>query len=123
MFYRNLRGATIPPPLLLSALIDTGAQVSCVEPAAVTSLNLPTLASASVNAPGMGGHLTGKFLDAGLTIIHPSGNSTLDLRIPDITLLELPIGSRGYEVLIGRDVLASCDLLYRGRSGNFTLTY
>jgi hypothetical protein len=35
----------------------------------------------------------------------------------------LPIGQLGYDVLIGRDVLAACDLVYEGRRRRFDLTW
>ena len=36
---------------------------------------------------------------------------------------ELPISQLGYDVLIGRDLLASCRFVYDGRTGQFELSY
>lgn len=58
---------------------------------------------------------------AGLAIIHPAGQ--LDLIIPDTIVESLPLRSFGIEAVIGRDVLASCVLIYDGPVGSLTVTY
>ena len=38
-------------------------------------------------------------------------------------VIEYPLSALGYEAILGRDVLASCVLIYDGTAGTFTLTY
>jgi hypothetical protein len=58
---------------------------------------------------------------ASLTIIHPARNA--DLVVPDLILETLPLQAFGIEAVIGRDVLASCVLVYDGPAGSATLAY
>ena len=84
---------------------------------------MPLLAMVFVNAPGLGGlTMNGQYL-AGLRIEHPSGNSKLDLVVPAIGMVEQDLGSLGYQILIGRDILARCQFLYDGPANTFSLTY
>ena len=113
----------IPQPADLIALIDTGAQVTCVDPAAVRGQGLTLYGVTPVNVPAAGG-LTGAVqYAASLTVVHPSGNPTDDLVVPDLPLTEVPLGPLGYQLLIGRDVLVFCTLHFDGPGRSFTLDY
>ena len=58
------------------------------------------------------------------TIMHPDGDPRLDLVIPALAVEELSqLAQFGVDVLIGRDVLASCVLVYDGPAGSVTLAY
>jgi len=70
-----------------------------------------------VNLPVVGGLTVGAQYEAGLMIVHPSGNSTLNLVVSDLVMIELPLGPLGYQALIGRDVLAECHFQYHGPKG------
>jgi len=109
-----------------SALIDSGADVSMIEQGLLTPYvreGMPLVAFVHVNAPGLGAlNLRPQYL-VGLRIEHPSGNQKNDLVIPAIDLVEHDFGGSGYQVLIGRDILARCRFLYDGPANTFTLTY
>jgi hypothetical protein len=113
----------IPAAVSLRALLDTGADCSCVDPRAMATLILPVQNIRLANIPAVGGLAPITQLDAGLTIVHPSGDPQSNLVIADLTLAEVPLAALGYEVLIGRDVLRKCRLLYDGPGGRFRLTY
>jgi len=89
----------------------------------VQAMNLPLHGMTPVNLPVAGGLTIGMQYEAGLTIVHPSGNSTLNLVISDLILIEVPLGPLGYQALIGRDVLAQCHFQYHGPKGRFRLSY
>jgi hypothetical protein len=122
---RRLRNAARPIPAAVSlrALLDTGAECSCVDPQAVATLALPLKNIGLANIPAVGGLTPITQHDASLTIIHPSGNARDNLVIGDLPLAEVPLAALGYEVLIGRDVLRWCRFLYNGPGGRFRLSY
>jgi hypothetical protein len=84
---------------------------------------LPFSGSVTANLPGHGGLTVNALYDAGLTIVHPSGNPRDNLVVRDLTVLEVSLAALGYQVLIGRDVLARCRFLFNGPAGRFTLAY
>jgi hypothetical protein len=120
----------IPPPVPVAAVIDTGAERTCVDPAVVARLNLPARSSGFSAAPGVsvgpavfGGASFGFSYEAGLVILHPVTNPPSNLVIPELEVDELPLAAFGIEAVIGRDVLARCVLVYDGPAGSVTLAY
>lgn len=122
---RRLRHAARPIPAVVSlrALLDTGAECSCVDPHAVGTLALPVQNIGLANVPAVGGLVPTILRDASLTVVHPSGDSRLNLVVADLSLAEVSLAALSYEVLIGRDVLDRCRFLYDGRGRRFRLTY
>lgn len=113
----------IPAPIAARALLDTGAEMTGVDRTLVQALALPTRGSTLTNLPAHGG-LTLSFIhDAALTIAHPTGSAGQDLVIRSLAVLEIPLAPLGYEIVVGRDVLARCRLLYNGPRGRFRLAY
>jgi hypothetical protein len=120
---RQQAGQTTPQPVTVAALIDTGAECTCVDQAIVNRLSLPLHTAGLTNVPGLGG-LTGTLrYTAGVTLLHPSGKPGQHLIIPAIAVTALNLGSFGVEAVIGRDVLAQCILIYDGVAGTFAITY
>jgi hypothetical protein len=125
---RSARRA-IPQPLIVDALIDTGAECCCVDPSVVARIGLPLYSFGLSAAPGtsatpvpaLGGTTVGTFHTAGLAIVHPAGQP--DLVVPNIVVQTLALRSFGIEAVVGRDVLASCVLVYDGPAGSVTLAY
>jgi hypothetical protein len=116
-------GHPVPPPVVLDALLDTGAETTCFDSQAVNALQLPHRGFVIVNAPALTGWLPRLALEAGLTVIHPSGVVAQNWVIPDQAIVELPLNAIGYEMILGRDVLTAGRLDYNGRAGTFTLEY
>jgi hypothetical protein len=58
-----------------------------------------------------------------LAIVHPSGNARDNLVIRDLSVFEVSLTPLGYQVIIGRDVLAKCRFLYDGPGDEFELAY
>ena len=122
---RALRSALrpVPPPVDARALIDSGAESSCVDPALILALGLPVGGFALANVPAHGGLAFATQHDAALTILHPSGDARLNLALGNLLVVELAIGVLGYQALLGRDVLAGCRFLFDGPAGTFELSY
>jgi len=122
---QRLRNAArpIPAPVSLKALLDTGAECSCLDPAALRTLVLPLTSIGWANISAVGGLAVTPGYDASLTIVHSSGDSRLDLVIGALSLVDVALASLGYEVLIGRDILGRCRFVYDGPGGRFRLRY
>ncbi|MBL8792432.1 MAG: hypothetical protein JNM56_00865 [Planctomycetia bacterium] len=120
-----LRAASkpIPPPIAVRALIDTGAESTCFDPAILRPMNLPLNNVVPANMPAAGGFQLASTYSAGLTILHPSGDPNRHWVLKTALLLEMPLGVLGYQGLIGRDVLALSRLHYDGPARQFELDY
>lgn len=113
----------IPQPRAVNALIDTGAEVSCIDPSVVPGLGLASKGFTLANLPAGGGLSATVEHSAEVRLAHPSGDPRDDFVAPDHALTELPIGALGYEMLIGRDLLVRCAFRLDGPSLTFTLDY
>lgn len=94
------------------ALIDTGASNTCVDDKAAQELGLPVIDVGSMQSAS---HEK-----------HPCNIYPVQIVTPVVTLnsprtMGANLASQGLLVLVGRDVLASCNLFYNGPSGQFTL--
>ncbi len=127
---RRQAGLAIPQPLSIVALLDTGAERTCVDPSVVTRLRLPPSQPGFILAPGAtggspvfgGSSLTFSY-EAGLVILHPIIKPPSNLIVHELEVDELPLLAFGIEAVIGRDVIASCVLVYDGPSASATLAY
>lgn len=95
------------------ALIDTGASNTCVDDKAAQELGLPVIDVGSMQSAS---HEK-----------HPCNIYPVQIVTPVVTLnsprtIGANLASQGLLVLIGRDVLASCNLFYNGPSGQFALS-
>jgi hypothetical protein len=116
-------GQTLPPPVNLRGLIDTGADVTCIDINHVPFLAQQIPAVALVGAPA-GGWTIGLQYDASLTVLHPQGGRRANLTLSSIPIVDLALAPfLGYEAVVGRDVLERCLLIYEGQTSRFTLGY
>jgi hypothetical protein len=110
----------------LAGLVDTGADVSMIEHGRLNAFvrdQMPLLAFIQVHAPGLGGLAIRPQFLTGIGVCHLSGNPGHDLAVPNTELVEQSLGSSGFQVLIGRDILSQIELHYDGPANRFTLTY
>ncbi len=86
-------------------LIDTGASCSCVDVGVVTSLGLDPSGSVTVHTPSTMGIAIQKLTyDASIVF----GDGKPHPRTYTLDLIETALASQGFELLIGRDILARC---------------
>lgn len=119
-------GRPIPPAVTLRALLDPGAEATCVDPQVLApwiAFGLPPNRLILTNTPALGGSGAAAEYTVGLTIVHPSGNPRDNLVLRNQPVIELALGALGYQALIGRDVLNQCMLIYDGPGKVFTLAY
>ncbi len=125
-FRRNLQaaGRPVPQPVTLTAILDTGAEMTCIDPRVSRRLQLVSAPDfGAINVPSVGGLTFQTVTNVRLTILHPSGNPPDHLTVHDLPVAELPLGVFRIDVLIGRDVLALCRFDYDGPAGLFALAY
>ncbi len=119
-------GRAVPAPVAIKALIDTGSDVTCVDPqvlAPLVGLGLQRTRVILLNAPATGGMSAASEYATSLTVVHPSGNPRANLVLRNHPVVEQALGPLGYQALIGRDVLERCYLGYNGPGRTFLLAY
>jgi hypothetical protein len=122
---RQLRQAhrPVPPALDARALLDTGAEITCLDTVLVQQLGLSLAQLALANVPVLAGLRAGVHYHASLTVVHSSDDPGQALVFQNLLVLEVPLAGLGYQTLLGRDVLDHCDFLFAGRRQRFSLTY
>jgi hypothetical protein len=113
-----------PAPVAVRAMIDTGADITCIDPAIALTLGLIITGRIRTNVPH--GQPDGEESDTckvSLTIKHSGDNAADDLYRPVWTVASLPIAHIGTDVLIGNDLLDECDFHRDGPAGMFWLGY
>jgi hypothetical protein len=113
----------IPSPVPGKALLDTGAEITCIDSSFVQALSLVLAGTTFANLPAHSGLTLGALFDVQLTIVHPSGNAPDNLTVPNLSSMELSLAHLNFQVLIGRDLLARCQFLYHGPKNDFHLLY
>jgi len=115
---------TIPQPIRVRALIDTGASHTCVDPSVLTALGLTPTGTTTVVTPTTGlSSVTVNQYDVGLVIPSAQASHSSFIR-PTVAVSEHELVRRhGFHVLMGRDILADCLFIYDGQSGLFTLVF
>src|SRR5688572_2195607 len=70
----RLRGSPIPHPISVHALLDIGADSTCVDPQSLGNLTLPLQGISFANVPALGGLMPAIERDASLRIVHPAND-------------------------------------------------
>lgn len=125
---QRLRQASspIPPPFSAAALLDSGAEASCIDRALamrLQALGLQPDRTVFANFPALGGLRPIYEYLVNLTVLHPSGDPRANLVLRNLRMIEQALGPLGYEALIGRDVLDRCLLVYDGPGRRVTLAF
>ncbi len=125
-FYREALislGTPAPQPFVAQGLVDTGASSTCINPEVIRALGISPKGTTSIVTPSTGNDsMTVNEYDVNLSIY--STLSEPPCRIQNLSVMESTLFARqGFHVLIGRDVLARCLLIYDGRMGNYTFGF
>jgi hypothetical protein len=98
-------GRTVPVPLRLPAMLDTGASRSCVNYRVRRRLALRPFSWLNLSTPSSGrsARAARMLYKVNLAILHPAGPH---LTRGAFTVAAVPLKHLGVEVLIGRDLLA-----------------
>jgi hypothetical protein len=113
----------VPNLIIVQALVDTGASCTCIDPFVLGQLNLSPTGITTVNTPSTGTlPATANQYDVAI-MIQTAPNLPL-LIFQNMPVLESQLLiQQGFHMLLGRDILRSCLLLYDGMNGLFSLAY
>jgi predicted aspartyl protease len=113
-------GLTVPPPITVNFLIDTGASCTVVDQATIAPLGLAPTGETRVCTPTTGGGTESRLqYDVALMLYH-TDNSRLFQSIP---VIATDLSRQNIGGLLGRDVLEKCLLVYDGAVRNFSLAF
>jgi len=104
-------------------MVDTGASCTCVDESILRELNLQATGIATINTPTTGSTpVLMEQYDVSLTIIAQNIIDPLHRSAIPVISTEL-FESQQFHVLLGRDVLSGCILIYDGQNGEFKFGY
>lgn len=115
---------TPPEPIPVRGLVDTGASCTCVDPSVIQRLQLSPTGQAAMVTPSTGNQppVIKHQYDVGLGIF--ATQQETPFLLPSMPVVETDLfDQQGFHVLIGRDVLARCLLIYNGATRSYTLSF
>jgi len=111
----------IPQPVVKTALVDTGASCSCVDPDALNQLGLQPTGKTQIRTPSTGDAVHAADLyDVSIYLVHSEERYVLPRTVQVVA--SVTEGQR-HDVLLGRDILSQCLLVYDGREETFALAF
>ena len=112
----------LPNPVLVVGLVDTGASCTCVDTDIISQLDIPVSGNTKVYTPSTGNQpMDADQFDIGLAIFASEKEQPHLVR--NLPVVGCDFKDQGYKVLIGRDVLSRCMLVYNGILGQYTLAF
>ena len=115
-------GESLPPPQYITALLDTGASISAVDPATLAALGLTATGQAEINTPSTQGvPVTSDTFDVCIAII--AGRPGDTHFISDTIQVTASILGNGVQALLGTDILNRCIFTFNGADGCFTVAW
>ncbi|MGC4004888.1 MAG: hypothetical protein QM811_17935 [Pirellulales bacterium] len=111
----------IPNPVPIRVMIDTGAYVTCIDPAHLAPLGITPSGVCDVLTPSTGSMpVRLNQFDVGITILLSNEKTHL---LPTLPVIESDLSGHGIDGLLGRDVLAQGLFIYHGETSTFTLAF
>lgn len=112
----------IPQPVVVRALVDTGASCTCLDPTVIAKLGLTPSGTVLMHTPStLGTAVRCNQFDVAIGVFMDSG----EVHVPSmiIPVIESTLACQGIQALIGRDVLEKGILIYDGRHKPMTLAF
>lgn len=114
-------GQPVPDPQTINALIDTGASISGVDPTILSALGFSPTGEAEIFSTTASGVAVPTY-DVCIGI-YATRQGDVHFLSDTIQVTATNLASRGFQALIGTDILCKCILHYNGADGHFTLAY
>jgi predicted aspartyl protease len=115
-------GQAAPPPIAARGLIDTGSDVTAVDPSLLRALGA-TPATLTTTTTTASGQVRVRLFEVSLSITDPTQSLTAWLTEPNLLVTELPLTLPAVGVLVGLDVLLTCKLQLDGPARLFALDF
>jgi hypothetical protein len=117
-------GQAVPGPLRLSAMLDPGASITCLDTGTCRALGLVPAGRIRVRTPTSGAQPPrSRLYGLDLVIPHPTGNPVHNFALAALLAAQTDLSPFRIGVLIGRDVLTYCRFVYDGQGRKFELHY
>jgi hypothetical protein len=107
-------GAPVLPPLLVSAMIDTGAGCTVIREGLAQQLGLQPTGVRMIHTASQANVRCYEYV---VGLLLPANN------LFEIDVVEIPLKGQHVDCLIGRDILAQGILVYVGTDSRFTLCF
>ena len=107
-------GASLPAPVLVTGMIDTGATGTVVQPEVARKLGLQPVGVVTISTPSSENVPCYQYI---VRLIFPSNV------IVEAIAVEAPLKGQHIQCLVGRDVLAHAVLVYTGYINQFSLSF
>ena len=116
-------GKPVPQPIAVKGLVDTGASCTSIDPSVVEELELSPTGDLKMVTPSTGSDaVIVPQYDVAIAIYGTTIEQQPKLD-PVLPVAEFSLANQGFKVLVGRDVLAGCVLVYNGTIGHYTLCF
>ena len=113
-------GAGLGMTVIIPALIDTGAKLTCVDASALNRLGITPARLTAIRTASTGRlPFTSAVYDVSLTVPGPPAVALT----PGVGVTAIDLSWSRYKCLVGRDVLGACRFVYDGRGGRFELEF
>ena len=113
---------TVPQPIQIRGLVDTGASTTAIDPTIIQALGIQATGSMAIVTPSTGSTpVQVNTYDVGIVI--PLAQVGQTHIIGALQVFESSLTVQGIQALIGRDILSSSLLVYDGRSNIFSLAF
>lgn len=114
-------GLPIPENVSCPLLIDTGASCTCIDKSVILALGINPSGSVPVHTPSTTAttHHTANQYDVRILIPH----AHITRMFNAVPVIDTELSHQGIAGLLGRDLLAHCQLVYNGELGIFTLSF
>ena len=113
-------GLTVPVPIIVDFLLDTGASCTVLDQATIAPLGLVATGETQVCTPTTGGGTESRFqYDVALMLYH-SDNSRIFQSLP---VIATDLSRQNIGGFLGRDVLEKCLMVYDGSMQHFSLAF
>jgi len=109
-----MAGGSVPDPVPIKAMIDTGATGSVLQPEIAQRLGLQPVGAVTISTPSSENVPCYQY---SVRLLFP------DNVIVEAIVVEAPLRGQLIQCLVGRDVLAHCVLVYTGYINQFTLSF
>jgi hypothetical protein len=109
-------GQPLPPPIKVSAQVDTGVSGTVCQPWVFKQLGLNPVGNTRMALPGSNGTI-------GVNIYCVDILFANSVTVTNVFAAEAPMQNQNVSALIGRDVLRRGVLIYLGGSNQFTLSF
>jgi predicted aspartyl protease len=107
-------GAVLRSPFPVTALVDTGAYTTVLNPETISRLNLQPVGVAPITTPSTTSAVM-------CSRYHVNLYFSEGEVVENIFAIEAPMGGVPYQCLIGRDVLRRATFIYEGAANRYTL--